>query len=471
MTVLLAGMSAAEAQTVKGVNVESYTMERDGSFVVLDMDVDISELKVKGSEVVVLTPYIVRDTMSVPLKAIGLYGRNRYFYYQRNEELAPTQGEDISYRNKRAPEMVTYRAVVPYEQWMDGCQLVFERKDCGCNNAVLASEGSVLVDRFPLEPYIPELIYIRPNAEREKRRELNGTAFIDFPVSQMDIRPTYRNNAEEIAKITGSIDAVRGDSDATITSIFIKGYASPESSYANNERLAKGRTESLKTYVEELYDFDADLITTDFEAEDWAGLERYVEASSLKNRDNLLAIIRSESEPDHKEWVLKSTYPQEYAHLYANCYPALRHSDYTIYYTICHYSDPVEIERVMRTAPQKLSLEEFYILAQTYEAGSKELDELWEVAVRMYPDDEIANFNAANSAIDKGDFERAERYLDKAGERAEVDYTRGCIEVLKENYDASLPHLRKALEGGIEVAAPVIEAAENHWRVKCNNKR
>jgi tetratricopeptide (TPR) repeat protein len=125
----------------------------------------------------------------------------------------------------------------------------------------------------------------------------------------------------------------------------------------------------------------------------------------------------------------------------------------------------------MRTEPQKLSLEEFYILAQTYEAGSKELDELWEVAVRMYPDDEIANFNAANSAIDKGDFERAERYLNKAGKRAEVDYTRGCIEVLKEHYEASLPHLRKALEGGIQAAAPVIEAAENHWRVKCNNKR
>lgn len=471
MTVLLASMSAAEAQTVKGVNVDSYTMERDGSFVVLDMDVDISSLKVKGSEVVVLTPYIVRDTMSVPLKAIGLYGRNRYFFYQRNADMAPTQGEDLSYRNKQAPEMVTYRAVVPYEQWMDGCQLVFERKDCGCNNMVLASEGNILVDRFPLEPYIPELIYIRPDAEREKRRELSGTAFIDFPVSKMDIRPTYRNNADEIAKITGSIDAVRGDSDATITSIFIKGYASPESSYANNERLAKGRTEALKAYVEKLYNFDADLIATDFEAEDWAGLESYVEASSLKNRDDILAIIRSEGDLDRKEWVIKSTYPQEYAHLLANCYPALRRSDYTIYYTICHYSDPVEIERVMSTAPQKLSLEEFYILAQAYEAGSKELDELWEVAVRMYPNDEIANFNAANSAIGKGDYERAERYLDKAGERVEVNYTRGCIEVLKENYDASLPHLRKALEGGIEAAAPVIEAAENHWRVKCNNKR
>jgi hypothetical protein len=88
----------------------------------------------------------------------------------------------------------------------------------------------------------------------------------------------------------------------------------------------------------------------------------------------------------------------------------------------------------------------------------------------MYPNDEIANFNAANSAIDKGDFERAERYLDKAGDRPEVSYSRGCIEILKEEYEASLPHLREAESRGIEEARPVIEAAENHWKIRSNKK-
>jgi outer membrane protein OmpA-like peptidoglycan-associated protein len=470
MTAVLAGVGVANAQTLNGVNVESYTMERAGNFVVVDMDIDISQLDVKGSEAVVLTPHIVRDTLSVALKSVGVYGRNRDFYYQRNESLSPTADSDLEYRNSKAPDMVTYHAVVPFEEWMDGCQLVFERTDCGCNNSTLAKEGSVLVDRFPLEPYKPMLLYIQPQVERVKTRELSGTAFIDFPVSKMDIQPSYRNNEAEIAKITNSIDVVKSDDDATITSITIKGYASPESSYANNTRLAEGRTASLKGYIESLYNFDSDLITTAYEPEDWAGLERYVEASSLKNRDNILAIIRSESDPDNKEWVLKSSYPEEYAYLLANCYPALRHSDYAIQYTLRHYSDPVEIERIMNTEPQKLSLDEFYILAQTYESGSVELDELWEVAVRMYPNDEIANFNAANSAMDKGDFERAKRYLDKAGDRPEVYYSLGCIEILKEQYEASLDYLYKARAAGVEEAAPVIEAAESHWTVKRNRK-
>ena len=39
MTALFAGVTAAEAQTVNGVNVESFSMERDGSFVIDDVSV------------------------------------------------------------------------------------------------------------------------------------------------------------------------------------------------------------------------------------------------------------------------------------------------------------------------------------------------------------------------------------------------------------------------------------------------
>ena len=466
----LAGIGAADAQTVTGVNIHSYAMERAGDYVVVDMDIDISNLDVKSAETVVLTPHIVRDTLSVALKSIGVYGRNRDFYYQRNAELAPTSGDDITFRSNKAPETIAYHAVVPFEEWMDGCQLVFERTDCGCSNTNLGTEGNVLIDRFPLEPYKPTLLYIRPEAEYVKTRELSGTAYVDFVVNKTDIRPDYRNNTAELAKITGTIDSVKGDSDMTITAITIKGYASPESSYKHNTRLAEGRTKSLKEYVESLYNFDSGLITTSFEPEDWAGLERYVEASEIANRDAILGIIQSNEEPDRKEWLIKNNYPNEYRYLLDNCYPALRHSDYTVHYTVRKYSDPAEIESIMNTAPQKLSLEEFYILAQTYESGSAKLDELWEVAVRMYPNDEIANYNAANSAIHKGDFERALRYLRKAGNRPEIDYSLGCIEVLKEEYEASLDHLYKAQKAGIVEATPVIEAAENHWRVTCNRK-
>jgi hypothetical protein len=60
--------------------------------------------------------------------------------------------------------------------------------------------------------------------------------------------------------------------------------------------------------------------------------------------------------------------------------------------------------------------------------------------------------------------------LDKAGNRPEVDYSRGCIEVLKEEYEASLPLLQSAESRGVEAATPVIEAVSNHWKVTRNKR-
>lgn len=466
LAAMLTGVSVAEAQSLEGVTVESYTMERSGDYVVVDMDLNFAELKVKGVQSVMFTPHIVRDTMSVALRSIGVNGRNRHFYYLRNEDKALTDGEDIVFRSNEVPDVVAYHAMVPFESWMDGCQLVFERSDCGCNNIELGREGAILVDRFPLEPYRPTQLYLRPQAEKSKVRELSGSAFVDFPVSKMDIRPDYRNNIAELSKITSIIDSIKGDSDATITAISIKGYASPESSYLNNTRLAKGRTEALKEYVEQLYNFDEDFITTSYEPEDWAGLERFVVASHhIRNKSAILSIIRKDEDADIKEWRIKGEYPEDYQFLYDYCYPSLRHSDYVVQYEVRQYSNPKEIEEIMNTAPQKLSLEEFYILAETYEVGSAELDELWEIAVRMYPNDAVANFNAANSAMDKGDYKRAMRYLDKAGDMPEVHFSRGCIEVLQENYIEALPHLEEAMKQGVEEAAAVYEAVSNHWRV------
>ena len=330
-----------------------------------------------------------------------------------------------------------------------------------------------LVDRFPLEPYFPELIYLRPQHEMVKTREINGSAFVDFPVSQTVIYPEYRNNIVELAKITGTIDSVKRDSDITIKSIFIKGYASPESPYDNNARLAKGRTEALKDYVENLYHFGEGFIRTDYEPEDWEGLERYVKTSSLPHKNEILEAIHMDRDPDTKEWIIKSKWKNDYRFLYENCYPALRHSDYTIEYEIRSYSTAQEIEPVFRTSPQNLSLEEFYILAQSYESGSEPFNELFETAVRMYPDDPVANLNAANSAILKRDYRSALKYIEKAANMPEAIYARGVLEVYMEDFEAAKPYLLEAKKLGVDEAETVlteISVNRNVYNMK-NNKQ
>lgn len=461
----------SHAQNTNDVNIKDYVLElKEDGYLNLDINIDLSPLNIKTTQVVVLTPAIINNSDTLTLKSVGVYGRNRRIFYLRNDDEKPTGVNDINLSSSETSAIIEYNASVAFMDWMDGCKVELIRTDFGCCGESAIISRNELVDRFPIEPYYPELIYIRPEREVIKTREINGSAFIDFPVSQTIINPSYRNNTTELAKITGTIDSVKRDSDITIKSIFIKGFASPESPYTNNTRLAKGRTEALKEYVENLYHFGEGFIKTDFEPEDWAGLEKFVMASSLPHKSEILEAIQSDREPDTKEWVIKSKWKDDYRFLLENCYPALRHSDYTIEYEIRSYSTPAEIEAVLRTAPQNLSLEEFYILAQSYESGSDDFNDLFETAVRMYPDDAVANLNAANSAILKKDYRTALRYLEKAGDTPEAIYTRGVLEVYMEDNDAAKPYLVEARKLGISQAEEVMnEISVNRYVYKKKN--
>lgn len=472
LTIIAAlSFTVASAKTVKEVDIKELTLElKDDGYMSVDMVIDLAQLDIKTTQVVLLTPYIVKGDQSLKLKSVGIYGRNRRIFYQRNENQKPTGVKDIELKRSEARDVLSYNTSVAFMEWMDGCSLKLMRTDYGCCGKSAVVDEAKIVERFPLEKYYPELLYLRPTRETVKSRQISGSAFIDFPVSKIVIYPNYRNNVAELAKIIATIDSVKNDKDITIKSIFIKGYASPESPYSNNTYLARGRTEALKEYVESQYHFGEDFIKTDYEPEDWAGLERYVAASSLPHKAEILDAIRSKREPDNKEWFIKSNWKEDYRYLLKHCYPALRHSDYTIEYEVRSYSKPEEIEAVLHSAPQNLSLDEFYILAQSYEPGSEKLNELFETAVRMYPNDPVANLNAANSAILKKDYKSALRYLDKAGDMPEAVYARGALEVYMEDYSAAKPFLKQAEKLGIPQANNVaVEISKNRNIYKLKN--
>lgn len=92
----------------------------------------------------------------------------------------------------------------------------------------------------------------------------------------------------------------------------------------------------------------------------------------------------------------------------------MRHTDYRISYAIRRFNDMEEIRRTMKIQPYKLSLNEFYWAAQSYEPSTDEYNEAFETAVRMYPHDEIANLNIANTAMEKDDQNAVWCYLSKS---------------------------------------------------------
>ena len=459
--------AVTEAQTteqtiVDGVSVGDLKMERNGEYMVVDMTLNLKKLNVSSNKAVLLTPRLINGKDSLDLQSVGIYGRSRYYFYVRNGESMLTGKDEQSFMASEKPDDIAYHYIVSYSEWMNGAKLSLHRRDYGCCNKLLAEQDGVLGRHT--EAFFPDLVYIRPQAETVKSRSLEGSAFIDFPVDKTVIYPDYRRNTAELGKIQATIDSVRNDRDVTITQVWLKGYASPESPYAHNKELAIGRTEALKRYIQQLYKFEEGVIATDHEPEDWAGLRRYVEQTNLDHRTEILALIDSDMEPDAKEGKIKRTYPEEYRFLLQNCYPALRHTDYRIAYVIRSYSDVEEIKRLMRTQPQKLSLNEFYLAAQAYEPGTDEFSEVFETAVRMFPDDTAANLNAANAAMRRGDNAGAARYLERAGDSPEAIYTRGALAIRMKDYETARKYLKEAKNLGLEQAVITLDELENGRR-------
>ncbi len=450
----LMALTATAQEVVTGVSVNDFKIERNGSYMSVDMTLNMENFKVKRNRAVLLTPCLIADDDSLHMTSIGIYGRKRYYYYLRNygEEMISGK-EEIVYRKSKLPATIEYHDLVPYDAWMNGADLQLHRYLYGCCGHILDIETGNLGKYIA---FVPEFLYVTPKAE-VKTRSLEGTAYIDFVVDKTDIRPDYHNNTVELGKIRETINSVHGDEDITINNIWLKGYASPESPYNHNKDLAIGRVNAIKKYVQSLYDFPDSKITTEYEPENWEGLRNYVEGSELQHKAEILALIDNDMDPDKKEAQIKRQYPAEYKILLHDCYPYLRRTDYRVNYTVRGYSDIDEIKEILRTQPQKLSLNEMYLVAQTLEPGSDEYIEVFEIAVRMYPDDPVANLNAANVEMKHGEFAAAEKYLAKAGDSPEAEYARGVEAYLNDDYATAREHLEKASNEGISQATLLLE--------------
>ena len=141
-------------------------------------------------------------------------------------------------------------------------------------------------------------------------------------------------------------------------------------------------------------------------------------------------------------------------------YPALRHSDYTVAYTVRPFSVD-EAKALLHTKPQQLSQEEMYQVAQTYAPGSREFNEVFEVAVRMFPNDTTANLNAACAALSEGNTEAAKRHLDKAGRSPYALNALGVIAMREGREDEARALFEEAAAAGLPEAKENLRLFEN----------
>lgn len=460
ITCCVPGRLFAQWENTGYVRITEQSVGQVDSLLWVDLKIDLTNLTVKSNLAVDIVPVLTgKNGQRTLLPKLLVTGRNRHIVFQRMPK-KQTAGQREVRRYNKEEQYADYTAGIPYEKWMGRSSLSVVLDLCGCGWDDLASKSMDLTDIVINDPadYVPILAYMVP-AKEIKVRHKSGSAYLDFPVDKIRIYPNYRNNPQELTRIQATIDSVRNDPNATITQVAIRGYASPEGSYRHNAYLAEHRTQALLQYVRDLYHFRDAKFSESSEPEDWKGLEERVEASGMQYRDEVLAVIRDEriTDPDVRDHRLKELYGGlPYRYLLNTFYPALRRSEYMVTYTIRPF-DTGEAKELLYTDPKQLSLEEMYRIAETYEQGSEEFNEVFDIAVRMYPNDAAANLNAANAALMRRDTVAARRYLDRVPACGEKLLAEGALALYEGDRNTAVKCFEEAKSAGMAGAEANLE--------------
>lgn len=300
-------------------------------------------------------------------------------------------------------------------------------------------------------PYTPQYVvsYVVPDVEEVKVRSEAGKAYLDFAVGRADIVPSFKGNVGELEKIYAMIRKVRANSDATITGMIITGFASPEGTYQSNLSLSQRRAASLKDQIQKVTGLTGSFYTVEGKGEDWAMLDTLVSQSGMADKYTILEIVRGTDIFDGRERkLMELSAGNPYREMKANLFPQLRRTEYELHYTVL----PFTVEKgkeMMRTNPGNLSLNEMFLVANTYTPGSDAFNEVFETAARLFLQDDTAKLNAAASALSRGDTVQAASYLLKVREQSGAYHNNmGVLYGLRKEWDKAAESFRKAQLAG-----------------------
>ncbi|MDR1500539.1 MAG: DUF3868 domain-containing protein [Tannerellaceae bacterium] len=471
--ILLLGMVAAQvaAQGIFEdripVKIQQLKQKDDSVRMVLDMD--LSKLTIETERILQLTPVLVSSNgKEFKMQPLLINGHQRHKLFLRDKELNKQQRRtnDNVYAvielNDDNRKVYRYQQTIGYENWMRDAQLNIVSDLCGCSGAKQRITSEKIADRIIMEDAkayraMFNVAYIHPELETVKARSESNDVFLDFQVAQMEINPSFGNNPRELAKIEAIIRDLRSDANLQVTGVTITGFASPEGNVMTNNRLAQGRAEALKNYLSRRSAIPTHLYRIGAGGEDWNSLAMMVQNSYIEPKGAILSIIRTFTGEMRKERLKTLGAGEVYQRLLQEYYPRLRRVVSRIEYTVRKF-DVEEAKQVIKVRPQQLSLNEMYLVANIYPEGSKEFLAVFETAVRIFPDDPVANLNAAASALLEKDTVKAERYLKKAKKNTPAYYNNlGVLNMMQNNTARAKNLFRHAAEGKLEAGQKNLE--------------
>ena len=469
IALLLPFSAFAQTAYLESVTVENRRVEKDGADVRVRMDLGLDNLDMKLQHTLQLTPVIVSGdgTQEQALQPVHVDGRIRGKVVSRRAALDkdyPAGGERLRRKNGE-PQTLHYEATAPYEPWMLNGRLELRADVTGCAECGEGRETMATGGILPYEEPVYEMAVVQqPKEEAVKRRSEVRTARLQYRQDSHNVLPRYKDNQAELDKVQASIDAVKGNTDLTITGIYVTGYASPEATVAYNQALSERRARTFAEYVQQRNpELDKSLWHVEGRGEDWDGLRKVVERyTNLLKQDEVLRIIdQCEGDLDQCEEKIKALVPPEiYQRVLNEMYGPLRRNEYRIEYNVRHF-DLAEAKRLLETRPDLLSVAEMQKVADSYGRGTAQYRAVLKVAAETWPDNETALTNYALALMDAGEHDAAIALLaPKAAENGSLQNLMGVAQFKAGRMDEAEEAFREAARLGYPGAAENVRKLE-----------
>lgn len=422
-----------------------------GDSLYLGLKLDFSSIRLNSRTCLHFTPILANARGGrLELPPVLLSGRRRYRFDRREWALNVNGGKHRAepyliqlYKRHSAPRPVSYHIGVPYSVWMGDAALLLRQEVKDCCDLQLLGVDTISVRLFtgqmigrqtaPVRQYVEPLItapsvtysvrdielyasmlsFLEPTVEHDKKLDEKAVFYIDYPLGSDNILPDYRNNRTELQKLDSLLSPLSAGDYSSMEHIRVCGYASPDGTYIDNERLATSRAGFFASYICSTYGIPRFRLETTSVAEDWEGLSVLLQSEQPPYAATVLSIIQHAGIFNGREKQLMDLRGGEpYRDMLHRFFPRLRRLEVSVRWNIRAVSAG-EAYRLIYTHPEWLSLSEMYGAARYYRPGTEQYREVYEIAAYRFPGDVVANINASSAVMLTGDVKSARAYLQR----------------------------------------------------------
>jgi hypothetical protein len=336
---------------------------------------------------------------------------------------------------------------------MQSAEFAMREEWCACHD-IPYSEDIITIAKSLTTPkqttteiknLIPQMKFAYAIPKQESIAQTT-TLNIYFPVSKSQIDPNFMDNSDTFEQLRKAMQT------QDIESAKLIGYASPEGPYPFNTELALARAEHTNKYLTN-NNLSLPNSTITSGSVDWAKLREMLQTNYISNHLKIIAIIDDVNiKAENKNKVIREQYPLEYNFMLHTWYPKLRTTAITLNHK-AKVKTLSEAKSTLQSNPKELSLADLYMVALSYEKGSKEWNDIIILAVENYPNSNEAKVNAANVAMANGNYAKAAEYLNTLPqEMPEAMNSRGILAMANGDYNEAMTLFEKAQKAGISEA-------------------